>query len=171
MPPPLRALVRASGLSRRKAFAAIRSGRVGLEGKTIFDPSSDYTGGALTLDGALLAEPAAAKAYLLLNKPPGYLTTTLDERGRPTVIDLPPAALRVPALPPVGRLARDTSSLLILTNDGNLTYRLTHPKHEVEKEYWAGLAAAVDDERLGGRRPRGGVRGRGGGGGGGGGGA
>jgi len=144
----LRALVRASGLSRRKAFAAIRAGRVGLEGKTIFDPSSDYTGGALTLDGALLAEPAAAKAYLLLNKPPGYLTTTLDERGRPTVIDLLPAALRAPGLHPVGRLDRDTSGLLILTNDGDLTYRLTHPKHEVEKEYWAGLAAPVDEERL-----------------------
>src|SRR3972149_2074013 len=101
----LRAVARARGLSRRKALPATRAGRVGLEGRIVVDPSSAYTGGALTLDGALLTEPAAAKAYLLLNKPPGYLTTTLDERGRAAAIALPPAALRAPGLHPVGRLA------------------------------------------------------------------
>lgn len=88
----LRAVVRASGLSRRKAFAAIRDGRVSEAGATRLDPSSAYGGGALALDGQPLKEAARKKTYILLNKPPGYLSTTFDERGRPTVLDLVPAA-------------------------------------------------------------------------------
>lgn len=73
--------------------------------------------------------------YFALHKPVGYLTTVQDDRGRPTVMDLVPPPNRVPGLVPVGRLDFGTSGLLLLTNDGDLAYRLTHPRFRVEKEY------------------------------------
>lgn len=144
----LRAVVRASGLSRRKAFAAIRAGRVSVDDAPAVDPSAPYTGGVLSLDGRPLAAPPAGAIYLLLHKPPGFLSAVTDDRGRATVMDLVPAALRAPGLHPVGRLDLDSAGLLILTNDGDLTYRLTHPRHEVEKEYWLALASPISDAQL-----------------------
>jgi 23S rRNA pseudouridine2605 synthase len=151
----LRAVIDASGLSRRKAFAAIREGRVAVSGEARTDPSATFEDGVLTLDGASLTAPQAAKTYLLLNKPPGFITTKSDERGRRTVLDLVPQALRTSGLHPVGRLDRDTSGLLLLTDDGDFTFALTHPSHEVEKEYWLRLAEPPADEQL--ARLRGGV--------------
>ena len=144
----LRAVIEATGLSRRNAFAAIREGRVTLDGVDVRDPSAALGAGALALDGRFVEQTGQGKAYLLLNKPPGYLTTVSDERGRATVIDLVPAALRVPGLHPVGRLDKDTTGLLLLTNDGGLTHRLTHPRYEVEKEYWAGLGRPLTEPQL-----------------------
>jgi 23S rRNA pseudouridine2605 synthase len=72
--------------------------------------------------------------YYLLNKPPGVVTTASDPQGRPTVVELVPTEPRVF---PVGRLDADTEGLLLLTNDGDLTHRLTHPSFGVEKEYLA----------------------------------
>jgi 23S rRNA pseudouridine2605 synthase len=141
-------LIDATGLSRRKAFAAIREGRVSADGETLLDPSQDLAGRVLRLDGLEVEPSAPRKVYLLLNKPPGYITTTADERGRPTVLDLVPAELRTLGLHPAGRLDFDTGGLLILTNDGDLTYRLTHPSHDVEKEYWVGLQRRPSDELL-----------------------
>ena len=142
------ALSRAAGLSRRRAFAAIRAGRVSEDGVARVDPSRPYGGGVIALDGAVLATAPVAHVYLLLNKPAGYLSAASDGRARPTVLDLVPAALRVAGLHPVGRLDLDTTGLLVLTNDGDLTFRLTHPKHEVEKEYWAGVRPEADNEAL-----------------------
>jgi pseudouridine synthase len=144
----LRALIEASGLSRRKAFAAIREGRVAVGGTVCTEPSQVYEGGALTLDGTALAAGAGTKAYLMLNKPPGFVTSRIDERGRRTVFDLVPESLRATGLHSVGRLDRDTSGLLLLTNDGDLTFALTHPRHEVEKEYWLRLESPPTDEQL-----------------------
>jgi 23S rRNA pseudouridine2605 synthase len=144
----LRVVIDATGFSRRSAFAAIREGRVTVDGEAVRDPSGEYVSGLLAIDGALLGRPSRQKTYLLLHKPPGYVTTVSDEMGRKTVLDLVPAMLRVPGLHPVGRLDRDTSGLLILTNDGGLTYRLTHPKHEVDKEYWLGLAQPLSESQL-----------------------
>jgi pseudouridine synthase len=144
----LRAVIDTTGLSRRKAFAAIREGRVAVDDKLVLDPSSLYNGERLRLDGEDMVPKPAAKVYLLLNKPPGFITTVSDDRGRRTVLDLVPADLRAIGLHPIGRLDRDTSGLLILTNDGDLTYRLTHPKHEVEKEYWAGVSPSVPESAL-----------------------
>jgi pseudouridine synthase len=141
----LRAVIEGSGLSRRKAFAAVREGRVSVAGRVVVEPSSAYEGGVLRLDGEVIEAGERAGVYLLLNKPPGYLSTVSDERGRPTVLDLVPAPEWAPGLHPVGRLDRDTSGLLLLTNDGDLTYALTHPKHEVEKEYWVRLARSPGD--------------------------
>jgi 23S rRNA pseudouridine2605 synthase len=136
----LRLVIDASGLSRRKAFAAIRAGRVTRDSVPQTEPSAEAGGEGLLLDGQPLISPAAPKTYLMLNKPPGYVTSASDELGRRTVLDLVPAELRAQGLHIVGRLDRDTSGLLLLTNDGDLTYRLTHPRHEVEKEYLVRLA-------------------------------
>ena len=136
MPSLLHAVTAATGLSRRKAFAAIREGRVTVDGEARTDPSADYVQGVMAVDGRLVDTAARAHVYLMLNKPPDYITTVTDERGRRTVFDLVPARLKVPGLHPVGRLDRDTSGLLLLTTDGDLTHALTHPRFEIEKEYW-----------------------------------
>lgn len=145
----LRAVIEATGLSRRKAFSAIREGRVRIEGIRQTEPSMERPPGSLEVDGEAFALPEKRRPiYLLLNKPPGYVTTNSDERGRPTVVDLVPVAYRASGLHPVGRLDLDTSGLLILTNDGELTYRLTHPSNEVDKEYWVGLYRQPDADLL-----------------------
>jgi 23S rRNA pseudouridine2605 synthase len=145
----LRALQDASGLPRRKAFTAIREGHLTVDGVATLDPSSEYERGELKLDGEPLTPSGPPdKVYLLLNKPPGVVTTASDELGRRGVLDLVPASLRAPGLHAVGRLDRDTSGLLLLTNDGDLTYRLTHPRHEIEKEYWVALWREADDAAL-----------------------
>jgi 23S rRNA pseudouridine2605 synthase len=144
----LKALVGASGLSRRKAFAAIREGRVTVGGEPWTEPSAGYGGGELALDGRPLARPPGGHTHLLLNKPPGFITTASDERGRATVFDLVPKDLHASGLHSAGRLDRDTSGLLLLTTDGDLTYALTHPKHEVEKEYWVRLAEPATEAQL-----------------------
>lgn len=93
------------------------------------DPVTDV----LEVDGALVATNPDLVHYLL-HKPAGVVTTADDPQGRPTVLDLVPAEPRVF---PVGRLDLDTEGLLLLTNDGELTHRVTHPSHGVEKEYLA----------------------------------
>ena len=144
----LRALTTASGLSRRKAFAAIREGRVTVDGATCREPSQAFETGVVALDGVPVRTAPTGHTYLVLNKPPGFITTMSDELGRRTVFDLIPENLRAPGLHPVGRLDRDTSGLLLLTTDGDLTYALTHPKHEVEKEYWLRLAEPASEAQL-----------------------
>jgi 23S rRNA pseudouridine2605 synthase len=144
----LRQLIESSGLSRRKAFAAIRDGRLKVDGRVRTEPSETFEGGELVLDGAPLGHASVRKTYLILNKPPGYISTRSDELGRRTVYDLVPAGLRVSGLHSAGRLDRDTSGLLLLTDDGELTHALTHPKHEVEKEYWLQLARPASEQQL-----------------------
>ena len=86
------------------------------------------------MEGRVIAQKEP-KIYLMLNKPPGYVTTVKDDRGRPTVMDLiGPVERRIY---PVGRLDYQTRGLLILTNDGDLAYILTHPKYEIKKTYLA----------------------------------
>ena len=119
-----------------------------VDGAVRLDPSSEYESGVLSLDGATLGRSETARVYLLLNKPPGYVTTLSDELGRATVMDVVPQWLKAPGLHPVGRLDRDTSGLLLLTNDGDFTYALTHPRHEVEKEYWLRLAQQANEPQL-----------------------
>ena len=78
-------------------------------------------------------EPITDYIYLILNKPPGYLTTRHDERGRPTVMDLLTDLPK--SIYPVGRLDLETEGMLLFTNDGNFAYRMMHPSHEIEKTY------------------------------------
>ncbi|MFQ6615760.1 MAG: pseudouridine synthase [Fidelibacterota bacterium] len=123
----------ASGIaSRRKSVNLVRSGRVEVNGETVTNPFQEVSrDNRVTLDGEQVF-PAVETVVVLLNKRKGVLTTVRDDRGRPTVLDPIKSEER---LFPVGRLDRDTTGVLLLTNDGDLAYRLTHPKFEVEKIY------------------------------------
>jgi 23S rRNA pseudouridine2605 synthase len=120
--------------SRRACEELIADGRVRVNGEvatlgTRADPESD----AIEVDGALIGVRQGLVHYLL-NKPPGVVTTASDPQGRRTVVDLVPPEPRVY---PVGRLDADTEGLLLLTNDGDLAHRLSHPSFGVDKEYLA----------------------------------
>ncbi|MGI8554498.1 MAG: pseudouridine synthase [Dehalococcoidia bacterium] len=133
--------------SRRASERLIQEGRVWVNDRAVtalgsrVDPDHDR----ITVDGRIVgARPAPV--YLVLNKPPGYVTTAHDEQGRPTVMDL--AFKTRERVFPVGRLDRESEGLLLLTNDGELAQRLTHPSHEVEKEYLALLRGTPEAEAL-----------------------
>ena len=120
--------------SRRKAEALISAGRVSVNGETAtLGTAVSPEGDRVLLDGRRIKLPESL-AYLALNKPAGYLTTLKDEPhlNRPTVRDLMPP---LPGLVPVGRLDAATTGLLLLTNDGPLAHRITHPSSQIEKEY------------------------------------
>lgn len=131
-------LAHAGVASRRAAEAMIAAGRVSLDGEVVTDPARDVGEAAhVVVDGRPLGGPERRTTYAL-NKPVGVLSTAQDTHGRPTVLDLVPAeGLR---LYPVGRLDADSSGLILLTNDGELANRLTHPSFEVPKTYRVRLA-------------------------------
>ena len=150
--------------ARRDCEEMILAGRVRVNGETItslphfIDPASDV----VELDHEVLKLPSTRVetkaeqpdrhfAYVLINKPKGVITTTSDPEGRRTVLDFVPLALRRERLFPVGRLDADSTGLLLITNDGDFAYQLTHPKFGVTKEYrvtCAGLASGDQLERL-----------------------
>jgi 23S rRNA pseudouridine2605 synthase len=118
--------------SRRGCEVLIREGRVTVNGKVITDLATQVEeGDAVKADGRLVK--AEASMTLLLNKPPGYLCTHSDTHDRKTIYDLIPA--NFPRLAHVGRLDKESEGLILLTNDGDLSLRLTHPRHKIEKEY------------------------------------
>jgi 23S rRNA pseudouridine2605 synthase len=127
-------LARVGIASRRAAEELIARGRVTVNGDIAeLGRRVDITADRVELDGTPIPI-APGLVHLLLNKPRGVLSTADDPQGRRTVVDLVPSQPRVF---PVGRLDQDTEGLLILTNDGELTHRLTHPSFGVEKEYLA----------------------------------
>jgi pseudouridine synthase len=143
-------LSQAGVASRRASEQLMLEGRVTVNGATIrelgtkADPSSDD----IRVDGRRITQPERHR-YLLLNKPRGYVTTRSDPQRRPTVIDLLTDVREY--VYPVGRLDFDTEGLLILTNDGDLAARLTHPRHGVARVYEAevlGVPDAHDLDRL-----------------------
>lgn len=132
--------------SRRKSEELIKSGRVKVNDKTVtkmgfkVDPDTDSV---YVDDKNIVLE--RHKVYILLNKPKGYVTTVREQFNRKKVIDL----INVPyRIFPVGRLDYNTSGLLILTNDGELTYKLTHPKFEVPKVYVAKIKGIPNNDKL-----------------------
>lgn len=126
-------LAKSGVASRRSAERLIADGRVRVNGKivqlmgTSVDPDRDR----VVVDGQAV-KPETRLEYVLLNKPVGVVSTAFDPEGRRTVVDLVNSAAR---LFPVGRLDYDTEGLLLLTNDGDLALRLTHPRYGIEKEY------------------------------------
>ena len=124
-------LASAGVASRRKAEELIRAGRVTVNGRTARLGESARPDAELKVDGKPVSQPVGHVTYLL-NKPPGILSSVSDNRGRKTVVSLVPPAS---GLHPVGRLDLESEGLLLLTNDGDLTLRLTHPRYEKEKEY------------------------------------
>ena len=118
--------------SRRASEEIVRQGRVTVGGTVVTDPARDVDEDAqVGLDGSPLSPPAERVVYMV-NKPAGVVSTARDPQGRPTVVSLVPVETR---LYPVGRLDADTTGLILLTNDGPLAHRLTHPRFQVPKTY------------------------------------
>lgn len=138
-------LSRAGLGSRRVCEDLIAHRRVRVNGEiAVLGRRVDAERDAITVDGAPVGTQAGL-VYYLLNKPRGVVTTADDPQGRPTVVQLVPDDPRVY---PVGRLDADTEGLLLLTNDGELTHRLTHPSFGVEKEYLAEVSGSPSPQAL-----------------------
>jgi len=119
--------------SRRKCEELIRAGRVRVDGEVAVHPGVIVDPGQrVTVDGTVVRPEE--HVYIVLHKPPGYVSTVRDPRGRPTVLDLVRSGAR---LFPVGRLDWDATGLLLLTNDGEMAFRLTHPRFGVPRTYRA----------------------------------
>jgi pseudouridine synthase len=154
-----KALADAGVGARRDCEELIAAGRVKVNGRVVktlphfIDPERDL----VEVDHEIVqlrAKPTTRAApetfkYVLLNKPKNVITTTRDERGRPDVLSLLPPALRGPQrLYPVGRLDSESTGLLLLTNDGDLAHRLTHPSYGVTKEYRVVVSGLATEEQL-----------------------
>lgn len=141
---PLNKYIAHSGIcSRRDAVDVIKSGKVKVNGEVITEPGHKVTPkDSVTLTGKKI-HPAKNLIYILLNKPKDYLTTTDDPQQRKTVLDLIGDATKE-RIYPVGRLDRNTSGVLLLTNDGDLSQKLTHPSNEIKKVYAVTLNKPLD---------------------------
>lgn len=140
-------LANAGICSRRKAEELIVQGKVKVNGKIVnelgikVDPDKD----SIVYENKEVKKQEK-KVYVLLNKPIGYVTTVKEQFGRPAIIDLV-KDIRIPILP-VGRLDMYTSGAIMLTNDGDFIYRVTHPKNEIEKTYIATLSGIVTNSDI-----------------------
>jgi 23S rRNA pseudouridine2605 synthase len=146
----LKILVEAGAGSRRRVADAIMHGLVQVNGSVVADLRYvvDEAKDRITIDGRVVDIKPQKHVYLMLNKPAGILSTVRDERGRRTVIDILPEKYRNIGLHPAGRLDKDSTGLLLMTNDGEFTYRLTHPKFEKEKEYLLQIGAILKPHEI-----------------------
>lgn len=129
--------------SRRNAEVLISEGKVSVNGKKISEQGVKVEIGAdkVSVNGKMI-KPITKQYYIMLNKPAGYVSTVKDQFERPTVIDLLGEEIPVRVFP-VGRLDYETEGLLLLTNDGDFTYKVTHPKHKINKTYIAVLKGGI----------------------------
>jgi 23S rRNA pseudouridine2605 synthase len=146
--PLLKYLVEAGFGARRQSVAAIKQGRIAVNGRVVQSYTMPVYAGLdnISCDGRPIKFKPKEMLVFAVNKPLNVLSTTRDNRGRKTVIDLLPERYRKLGLYPAGRLDYDSTGLLIITNDGNLTYRLTHPRFEHEKEYLVTLNGKITPE-------------------------
>ena len=132
--------------SRRKADELIANGNVRINGAVMKEMGYDVADSDTVQVNGRTISAASKKVYVAVNKPLGYITSMDDDRSRATVAEL---VADIPErLFPVGRLDYNTTGLLIMTNDGDLTYTLTHPKHEVWKTYIATVSGVISDNRI-----------------------
>ena len=133
--------------SRRKCEDLILQGKVSVNGQIITELGTkvDKQSDIIMVEGIKVTNEIK-KVYILLNKPIGYITSAKDQFDRPTVLDLV-SEIKV-RLYPVGRLDYDTEGLIILTNDGDLTFKITHPSHNVTKTYTALVNGRVQEEAI-----------------------
>ena len=141
----LQKIIAQSGLtSRRKAEELIVNGKVKVNGKVVTELGTKVSSkDEITVNNKIIEKEP--KEYYILNKPRGVVTTTKDEKGRKTVVDLIPTNTRIY---PVGRLDYDTTGIILLTNDGDFTNILTHPNNEVDKVYIAKLKGIIKGEQI-----------------------
>lgn len=131
--------------SRRKAEEFVKQGRVTINGKVVTDLAFDVSKkDKVCLDGQEIT--VSEYKYIMMHKPKGYITTTQDDKGRRTVMDLVPAEYK--GVKPVGRLDYDTEGLLLLTTDGDLANRLTNPNCEIEKTYLVKIEGNISESQL-----------------------
>lgn len=140
--------------SRRGVDGLVVAGKVMVDGKKAKLGMAVTGEEEILVDGKKIEADGGGKVYLAMNKPKGVVTTSEDTQGRQTIIDLLPQMKE--RLFPVGRLDQDTTGLLILTNDGELAYRLTHPKYGVDKKYQLLVEGRVKKDEL--ERMRNGIR-------------
>jgi 23S rRNA pseudouridine2605 synthase len=146
----LQKILSAAGIaSRRAAETYITDGRVSVNGQTITElgTKADPDADDIRVDGRRI-KTAARRLYILMYKPRGYITSRSDPQRRPTVIDLLAKGGVRDYVYPVGRLDYESEGLLLLTSDGDLAARLTHPSHEVEREYQVKVLGVPDDHDL-----------------------
>ncbi|HXQ77728.1 MAG TPA: pseudouridine synthase, partial [Gemmatimonadaceae bacterium] len=146
----LQKILSAAGIaSRRAAESYITDGRVSVNGQTVAELGSkaDPDIDDIRVDGRRI-KLTTRRLYLLLYKPRGYIVSRSDPQRRPTVMDLLAKGGVKDYVYPVGRLDYDSEGLLLLTSDGDLAARLTHPSHEVEREYQVKVLGVPDDHDL-----------------------
>ncbi|MFW6102994.1 MAG: pseudouridine synthase, partial [Chloroflexota bacterium] len=146
--PLVRLLTDAGYGSRRKVANLVKAGAVQVNNRlaSSFTEPVDIERDSVSVSGQEVGPFKPQRIYLMMHKPAGVLSTTEDDRGRRTVIDLLPEKYREAGLYPAGRLDEDSTGLLILTNDGDLTHELTHPRFEHEKEYHVTVEKPLKDE-------------------------
>lgn len=139
-------LARSGVASRRKSEALIRAGRVSVNGSVVAELGTtiDASKDKIAVDGRIVTPPSNLR-YVVLNKPVGYVCTRAKFRGEHTVYELVPDS---EALIIAGRLDKDSEGLVLLTNDGELVNRLTHPKYEHEKEYEVSVERPIEDREI-----------------------
>ena len=138
-------LAEAGVASRRKCEELILQGKVEVNGKIVTELGTKVTSNDIVKYNGKIVKPEEEKVYILLNKPIGYVTTAHEQFGRDKVLDLVKINKRIV---PVGRLDMYTSGALILTNDGELVNKLTHPKNEIEKTYNVTLKGIITEQEI-----------------------
>lgn len=133
--------------SRRQAADLVKNRQVTVNDNIVTEPFYQIQDGDVVKYKGKTIKPEERKVYLLLNKPKGLITTISDERGRKTIMDLLEGKIKERVFP-VGRLDRDTTGLLLLTNDGELAQKMTHPSYRIKKIYHATLDKPLRPEDL-----------------------
>lgn len=132
--------------SRRKADELTLKGKVKINGVIMNEPGYEVVEGDIVEVNGQVVKPDSRKVYIMLNKPKGFITSLDDEKNRPTVMELISDVDE--RLYPIGRLDFNTSGMLLMTNDGDLAYKLAHPKNQIYKTYRARVSGQISTEKL-----------------------